>query len=524
MESILYHLEDGTHARVLKTAAAEGAVVQRLPTHFILLMDTSDSMSDNNKLANVKHSASLVLNFLGPQDRLSLVTFGDDADTYAKAVACSSEQKEALKAKMEHIRTDGCTNLSAGVLAVRDILSQRTAEVAALKTGILLLTDGHANRGVSRADLLGGMLRQLHEEYPDISLQVVGYGTDHNGELLKTVAEQTAGTYSVVDDREGAATVIGDSLGSLFSCVAQRVSMNCESKITLEGAQFKLFDDPPRVQIGDLYEDSETVVLFRATGTITVTGTLLPSMESFNHRIAITDAVTEVPAQLRETVELTRCRYRISALFKDLREFRYGSSRFREILEKVEAEETLLKEARYTDNPTAKMLLAECASLREGTAILQTGTRGDIAEMTTRLVSHEAYTNLARGTTQAIQQPQRGRANSYGFDSDAEEGDPTLCAASIRANRVRFPPMGINASASPAVGAGLQATALEYRDPGLHPTSSASGMYMTSPYAARTARRVTQLMATMSQGGEEAAAAAHEAAALSQMGPQAENP
>lgn len=498
MEPTLYQLDDGTHAMVLKTAVA--AATQRLPTHFILLMDTSDSMSDNNKLANVKHSASLVLNFLGPQDRLSLVTFGDDAVTHAKAVICSSQQKEALKAVYEHIRTDGCTNLSAGILAVRDILSQRSAEMAALKTGILLLTDGHANRGVSRADLLGGMIHQLHEEYPDVSLQVVGYGTDHNGELLKTVAEQTAGTYSVVDDREGAATVIGDSLGSLFSCVAQRVSMNSESKITLEGTQFKVYDDPSRVQIGDLYEDSETVILFRVAGAesnIAVTGTLLPSMESFSHRIAIADAVTEVPAQLKETVELTRCRYRISTMFKDLREFRLGSSRFREILEKVGAEEALLKEARYTENPVAKMLLAECASLREAAAILQTGTRGDIAEMTTRLVSHEAYTNLARGTTQAIQQPQRGRANSYMFESDTEEGDPTLCAASIRQTRVRFPIPEINASAS---------------------------QYMTSPYAARTARRVTQLMATMSQGGEEAAAAVHEAAALSQMATQAENP
>jgi hypothetical protein len=255
-------------------------------------------------------------------------------------------------------------------------------------------------------------------------------------------------------------------------------------------------------------------VLFRvadaeSTEAVTVTGTMLPSMESFNHRIAVADAVTEVPAQLRETVELTRCRYRISAMFKDLREFRLGSSRFREILEKVGTEEALLKEARYTDNPVAKMLLAECASLREAAAILQTGTRGDIAEMTTRLVSHEAYTNLARGTTQAIQQPQRGRANSYGFDSDAEEGDPTLCAASIRANRVRFPDPGLSASASPAPGPGLQATASQY---------------MTSPYAARTARRVTRLMATMSQGGEEAVAAVHEAATLSQMATQAENP
>lgn len=501
MDSTLYRLEDGSFALTLK--AANATAQQRLPTHFILLIDTSDSMADSNKLANVKHSASLVLNFLGPQDRLSVVTFGDDATTHAKAVVCTPDQKTALAAMFERIRTDGCTNLSAGLIAVRDLLSRREAAVATLKTGILLLTDGHANRGVSRADMLRDMVRQIHEEYPDISLQAVGYGTDHNAELLKGVAEQTAGTYSIVDDREGAATVIGDTLGNLFSCVAQRVTVvPGQTHAEPEGTQFVVSGDPPRIQIGDLYEETETLVLLKvkhedATLSITVRGTLLPSMAAYESDLPLGEAQTEIPWPVKKAVDLTRCRYRISTLFKDLREFRLGSSRFAEILAKVEAEEMLLKAPEYSDDAVAKMLLTECASLREAAAVLQQGNRYDVHDITTRLVSHEAYTNLGRGTTQTIQRP-APRNNSFSED-DAE--DPSLTAASIN-RRVRFP-VGVGAGLTATTGAGLTATASQY---------------MTSPYANRTARRVTQLMATMSQGGDEAEAAAHEAADLSQVG------
>lgn len=482
MEPTLYKLADETFVLSLKTTSMG---TQRLPTHFIMLMDTSDSMADCNKLANVKHSASLVLHFLGPQDRLSVVTFGDDAETHARAVACTPEQKEALKAMFERIRTDGCTNLSAGLIAVREILSRREA-TNPLKTGILLLTDGHANRGVSRANVLCDMVRQIHEEYPDVTLQVVGYGTDHNAELLNSIAEQTQGTYSLVDDKEGAATTIGDTLGNLFTCVAQRVAVTPGEKIVLEGSQFQVTgtSDGSRVQVGDLYQDSETYLLFKpvpnaGTGApwgIGIHGTLLPSMEAVQQLILLEDAVTEIPPAVQKSVTLTRIRYRISAMFKELRDFRLGTTRFREVLEKVEVEEASL--ATFGDDPVAKMLLAECTSLRSAVEVMREGTRGDIQDISARLVSHEAYTNLGRGTTQSIHR-QRRRFS----DAESEEMEDPNVPTLMRPGRVRFP------------------------DPTASLTSS---QYMTSPCANPTTRRVTQLMAAMSQGGEaDAAGAAH---------------
>lgn len=470
METALYKLPDDCYALRVWPRPAEQE--RRLPTHFILVVDTSDSMSDNNKLANVKHSASLVLHFLGAQDYLSIITFGDDATIHAKAVRCDSDQKQLLTDSLSRIRTDGCTNLSAGIVRVQELLNGRTEEIAAIKTGILLLTDGHANRGVFGADPLRSVIRQLHETFPTVNIQVVGYGTDHNAELLKSFAEITQGTYSIVDDREGAATVIGDSLGSLFSCVAQQVSLQPNFKLELEGEQYRVAGDPPRIQIGDVYEGNETLLLFKAqtsaTPTAVLQGTLLPSLAAFHTTIAL-DATVELTSELETTILLTRKRYAVSRLFKQLREYRLGSNRFADIRVELEAIEAQLADARFNDNPIAQMLKSECISIRNAMETLQTGTRWDAADVATRLVAHEAYTNLGRGTVAAL--PPRRRHTVV-----EEDPQNTTCAA-------------------------LGAT---------------SSQYMTTPSRNRMTNRVTRLMTTMSVGGEGASAAAHEAAELSQ--------
>ena len=471
MQSELHRLACGSYAlRIRPTQQLE----QRLPTHFILVIDTSDSMSDNNKLANVKHSASLVLHFLGQHDRLSLITFGDDATIHAHAVACSPEQKGVLLDTIDRIRTDGCTNLSAGIVRIRELLSNRAADIATLKTGILLLTDGHANRGVCGADPLQSVVRQLHESYPSVTLQVVGYGTDHNGDLLKAFAQLTQGTYSIVDDREGAATVIGESLGNLFSCVAQQVSLTPGGKIELEGTQFQMGTSSgaaaPRIQIGDIYEGNDTLILFKTQEPvpwgIQLQGTLLPSLEPFHTLHLLTDASVGPNADLERSVKLTRGRYTVSRLFKELREFRLGATRFAEILRATETLEQELADPVLNSCPIATMLKNECASIRNAVEAFQTGTRGDVAEVATRLVAHETYTSMGRGVVAAVSSRRRRSPSE-------EEEDPTTAS-----------------------------------------------QYLTSPSAGRTARRVTRLMATMSMGGDETAEAAHEAAELSQ-GPHA---
>lgn len=475
MDTSLFSLADGTFA--LRVRAAATTTEQRLPTHSILLIDASESMLDSNKLENVKHSASMVLNFLGATDKMSIVTFGEDATRVIAAASCAPEAKPVLEKKIRDLVVNGCTNLSAGLLAVRRILEEQAAGPdATIKTGLLLLTDGHANRGDASAGGLQRILASLREAWPGLTTNVVGYGLDHNVDLLKSMAEQSQGSYSVVESREGAATVIGDMLGTLFSCVAQQVVVRVPGGLRPEGTQFTM-DVNGEIKVGDVIEGGEALILLRPDaaggggGAITVDGYLLPSLEAYRAVRPLAEAATDLPTDLADQITLTRLRYKCAALFRELRESP-EVERIEAIRGEVSAMEVALGAERFVGNAVASMLVAECGSLRKAMEALTNPRMRNPDRLFRRMAAHEALTSLGRGITRAI-------------DSDDEEPENP---------RVRF---------------GRASVVPEPMAPG----APAPLNYVTSPFRNRTAQRVTNLMATMSSLAPEDVDAVRAAAA-----------
>lgn len=108
--------------------------VTRIPTHFILLIDVSESMLDERKLENVKRCSSLLLNFLKEDDTISLISFGEDAKLHLNHVSADEGNKATIKQAIQNLQCSGCTNLSAGLGYVRTV-----CEGQSQKTGLLLL-------------------------------------------------------------------------------------------------------------------------------------------------------------------------------------------------------------------------------------------------------------------------------------------------------------------------------------------------------------------------------------------------
>jgi Ca-activated chloride channel family protein len=158
--------------------------VDRIPTHIILLLDVSESMMTDNKLENVKVCSELILNFLTDQDHVSLITFGEKATLHLKRVVADSLHKDSIKNVIKNLYCDGCTNLSAGLGYVREVCAGETQ-----KTGLLILTDGHANRGIHIPEDLRNLVKSIKSSNTNLSIHCVAYGTDHNSDLIKSVAE-----------------------------------------------------------------------------------------------------------------------------------------------------------------------------------------------------------------------------------------------------------------------------------------------------------------------------------------------
>lgn len=267
-----YQLPTG-EALVRITGDAREAHVE---THTIILLDLSGSMNTNGKLVSVTRSLHFMLDLMMPSDRLSLVTFEQDAKVRFSRLALTAENKEVVRITLGRLVADGGTNLSAGIVRSRECLFAPSDVGARMKQSILLLTDGHANVGVYDPPSVLRHVGALLADHPGLTVSTIGYGTDHNADLLSQIATQGSGSYNVVSNIEDVATVFGDILGGIQTCIAQQMKLLIPSAAVTQLTPFlaTTAENLTTITLGDLPAGGEHIVLLngltQAMGTLTL--------------------------------------------------------------------------------------------------------------------------------------------------------------------------------------------------------------------------------------------------------------
>lgn len=250
----------------------------RAPVDIVVALDISGSMT-GNKLALCKDTLKLLLRELSPNDRFGLVTFGNEATIVIPARKLLSQNKEIALNSIQKIHTSGCTNMSGGIgLAAQELQSiESPHQVRAL----FLLTDGHANAGVSQKDdivaLTKNCLEENREGHNSIAVHCFGYGHDHNSDMLGEISKATeGGTYYYVESDSAVSSAFGDALGGVLSVTAQNVTLNI--KVAPEAAKLgiditkvhhdkvaKLENGSYSCEVGDFYAEESRDILFDVT-------------------------------------------------------------------------------------------------------------------------------------------------------------------------------------------------------------------------------------------------------------------
>lgn len=212
------------------TASAMPEEKSRAPIDVVVAVDTSGSMSTASKLSLCKSTISLLLKELKAGDRFALVNFGDEARVVCEMGGVGRERKAAAESAINRLCTQGCTNLSGGLtLGLQQL--QSVSDPAAVRS-LMLLTDGHANRGVSEPDGIVELLKGVlgGENSDNISVNTFGYGADHQADLLRRISEasDTPGSYYFVEEKDDVSSAFGDCLGGLLSVVAQNIRLTIE--------------------------------------------------------------------------------------------------------------------------------------------------------------------------------------------------------------------------------------------------------------------------------------------------------
>jgi von Willebrand factor type A domain len=277
MNFTAYNLSNGVtvvQINGLVSTPVAGAVTQQ-PVHFIACLDQSGSMHDANKLRNVVTSLKFLLDHMREQDAFSLITFETTAIKVFTCLPTNRENKVLIRQRLSGLRPLHATNISAAIATVHEIMAS-VSNLSAYKHGVLLLTDGEATAGATTDAELQTFTTTLLNAYPQLTFTTIGYGDSHNAALLAAMAQRGGGSYNIVQNVEQVASVFGNVLGGLATCVAQQVRITAPPPSRQLTTFAERTGDPPvTIFVGDVLEGGENMVVLEgvpAGATLTLQG------------------------------------------------------------------------------------------------------------------------------------------------------------------------------------------------------------------------------------------------------------
>ena len=189
--------------------------------NFIFLIDSSGSMSSANKLDLVKESFKLLAGTLGPNDRVSIVTYSGSSDTILEG---SNDYNKICKA-LDKIEAGGCTNGSGGINA-----AYKCAEKNFIKNGnnrVIIASDGDMNLGITSQSGLVDLIKEKKET--GVFLTTLGFGTGNYSDAnMESIADAGNGNYFYIDSIDEAERVLCEKLKQTTVTVAKDVKFQVE--------------------------------------------------------------------------------------------------------------------------------------------------------------------------------------------------------------------------------------------------------------------------------------------------------
>jgi Ca-activated chloride channel family protein len=233
------------------TAPPAPGAAERAPARLEVVLDRSASMSDGRLEAALTALDALVAR-LDPTDRFGLVVFDDEVNIVVPAGPLSD--KQAVREALRRVRTGGTTNLSGGYL--RGLQEARRAAGEGGAT-LLLLSDGHANAGVTDAAELESIAANARRH--GVSTGTLGLGLGYDEVLMAGVARGGTGNHHFAEEGDTAGRLIAGEIDGLLSQTAQAASLIIRPSGDVTG--LRLWNDLPStaieggvmVELGDFY-------------------------------------------------------------------------------------------------------------------------------------------------------------------------------------------------------------------------------------------------------------------------------
>jgi Ca-activated chloride channel family protein len=255
--------EPATVYATVSIKAQSAAADDRAPLNLSLVVDRSTSMS-GDKLKKAKEASHMLIDMLGEQDRLAIVSYGSDVRTEIKSKKVTPANKELLHNAVRGIRLHGSTNLSGGYERGRELVMAHNRDDTINR--VLLLSDGHANVGVTQTPQLGALARGGLNK--GVSLTTMGIGLDYNETLMTEMAQQGAGNYYFIEKGEQIAKMFQKECHGLASTVARNTVVEIEMApgvelLELRGFKYTRKGGIARVKLAEFFGNQQKDILVK---------------------------------------------------------------------------------------------------------------------------------------------------------------------------------------------------------------------------------------------------------------------
>ncbi len=196
---------------------------ERPHSNIVLLIDTSGSMNQANKLPLLINSFKLLLGTLDEDDTVSIVTYAGSAGTVLEPTPASNKLK--IKAALNQLRSGGSTAGAAG-LELAYMKAQESFDEDGINR-VILATDGDFNVGFSSPAEMKTFISKKRKT--GIFLSVLGFGNgNYNDHLMQSLAQNGNGVAAYIDSLAEANKVLADEAGSALITIAKDVKIQVE--------------------------------------------------------------------------------------------------------------------------------------------------------------------------------------------------------------------------------------------------------------------------------------------------------
>ena len=221
--------------------------------NYVFLIDVSGSMSADNRIGLAKRSLKKLVDGLGDNDVVSIVTYASGISKVLDGGECTKDGKDKIKEKIDGLKASGATYASGGLE-----LAYETAQKHFITGGnnrVIIISDGDFNVGISNTDTMMEYISGKAESGVYLSVFGVGMGNMRD-DMLETLARNGNGNYAYLDNDMEAEKAFGHDLGGTLITVAK----DAKAGVTFEDTvvKYRLIGYDTKLISEDQYYDDTT--------------------------------------------------------------------------------------------------------------------------------------------------------------------------------------------------------------------------------------------------------------------------